>query len=157
MLPMLRWAAHAGIGSIRCKWGSVQEATALWELMHAVPEGRLEEVGLCRVEPAVLQKQYGFAEGTLPPMGASPDGLIRQRQSLPQPSHASAVRTVLLACFDQTREGHSSCKLDVNICLSVCMPAKKSRIMVLKIGMIAGLSCTKKHGLLSAKRNLLLH
>ena len=95
----LRRAAHAGIGSIRCKWGSVQEATALWELMHAVPQGRLEEIGLCRVAPAVLRDQYGFADGTLPPMGASPDGLIRQRQPLPQPSHASAVRPVLLACF----------------------------------------------------------
>ena len=77
----------AGIGSIRCKWGSVQEATALWEFMHAVPQGALEEVGLCRVEPAVLRDQYGFAEGQLPPMGASPDGLVRQRQASP----ASAV------------------------------------------------------------------
>ena len=79
---------HAGIGSIRCKWGSVQEATALWELMHAMPEGALEEVGLCRVDPLVLREGYGFAHGALPPMGASPDGLIRQRR----PTSASAVQ-----------------------------------------------------------------
>ena len=103
VLSALRRAAHAGIGSIRCKWGSVQEATALWELMHAVPQGSLEEIGLCRVEPAVLREQYGFAEGALPPMGASPDGLIRQQQPLLQPSTASAVRPVRLACFDRTR------------------------------------------------------
>lgn len=78
---------HAGIGSIRCKWGNVQEATALWELMHAMPQRALEEVGLCRVDPLVLRDQYGFAEGRLPPMGASPDGLIRQRH----PSYASSV------------------------------------------------------------------
>ncbi len=82
----------AGIGSIRCKWGSVQEATALWEFMHAVPQGALEEVGLCRVDPAVLRDQYGFTEGQLPPMGASPDGLIRQRQASP----ASAVQLIAL-------------------------------------------------------------
>ncbi|CAL5218524.1 g212 [Coccomyxa viridis] len=83
------------IGSIRCKWGSVQEATALWEFMHAVPQGALEEVGLCRVEPAVLRDQYGFAEGQLPPMGASPDGLVRQRQASP----ASAALTALRSAF----------------------------------------------------------
>ena len=85
----------------------MQEATALWELMHAVPQGSLEEVGLCRVEAAVLRERYGFAEGTLPPMGASPDGLIRQRQPPSQSSHASAVRPVLLGCFGQTPEGQN--------------------------------------------------
>ena len=53
-----------------------------------MPQGALEEVGLCRVDPGVLRDQYSFAEGQLPPMGASPDGLIRQRQASP----ASTVR-----------------------------------------------------------------
>ena len=91
---MQNGVCHAGIGSVRCKWGSVQEATALWEFMHAVPQGALEEIGLCRVDPAVLQNQYGFAEGQLPPMGASPDGLIRQRQASP----ASSVQPIALLC-----------------------------------------------------------
>lgn len=79
---------------MRCKWGSVQEATALWEFMHAVPQGALEEIGLCRVDPAVLRDRYGFSEGRLPPMGASPDGLIRHRPASP----ASAVRLPGLPC-----------------------------------------------------------
>ncbi len=79
---------------MRCKWGSVQESTALWELMHAVPQGALEEIGLCRVDPAVLRDQYGFPDGRLPPMGASPDGLIRQRQ----PSHATTVQSYVYRC-----------------------------------------------------------
>ncbi len=60
--------------------------------MHAMPEAALEEVGLCRVDPLVLQERYGFAHGALPPMGASPDGLIRQRRATP----ASAVRSCQL-------------------------------------------------------------
>ena len=58
-----------------------------------MPQAALEEVGLCRVDPAVLRELYGFAPGELPPLGASPDGLIRQRQ----PSPASAVRPVSLS------------------------------------------------------------
>jgi hypothetical protein len=79
------WHA-AGIGAVRCKWGNTQEATALFELMHALPEGSLEEVGLCMVDPVVLQERYGFAPGRLPPMGATPDGLMRQRHSSPAAS-----------------------------------------------------------------------
>jgi hypothetical protein len=76
---------------VRCKWGSVQEATALFELMHALPAGCLEEVGLCRVDPDALAQNFGFSAGQLPPLGASPDGLMRQRH----PSPASAVCPVL--------------------------------------------------------------
>ncbi len=82
----------AGIGAVRCKWGNTQEATALFELMHALPEGSLEEVGLCIVDPATLESRYGFAPGRLPPMGASPDGLMRQRHT----SAAASVRLCLL-------------------------------------------------------------
>ena len=70
----------------------MQEATALYELMRAMPQAALEEVGLCRVDPAVLSELYGFTPGELPPLGASPDGLIRQRH----PSPASAVCLPLL-------------------------------------------------------------
>ena len=80
---------RAGIGAVRCKWGSVQEATALFEFMHAMPAGALEEVGLCRVQPDALLESFGFSAGQLPPLGASPDGLLRQRH----PSPASAVQS----------------------------------------------------------------
>jgi hypothetical protein len=56
--------------------------------MHALPQGCFEEVGMCRADPAELQLLYGFCPRQLPPIGASPDGLVRQRQ----PSTASAVR-----------------------------------------------------------------
>jgi len=65
----------------------VQEAAALFEAMHALPEGSLEEVGLCMVEPDTLHSRYGYTPGSLPPMGASPDGLMRQRR----PSAAASV------------------------------------------------------------------
>ena len=58
---------RAGIGAVRCKWGSVQEATALFEFMHAMPAGALEEVGLCRVQPDALLESFGFSAGQLPP------------------------------------------------------------------------------------------
>lgn len=53
-----------------------------------MPEGALEEVGLCRVDPLVLRERYGFSHGALPPMGASPDGLIRQQR----PTSATMVQ-----------------------------------------------------------------
>ena len=81
---------------MRCKWGNTQEATALFELMHALPEGSLEEVGLCMADPAALEARYGFSLGRLPPMGASPDGLMRQR-------HASPAASVSLYSFVLTR------------------------------------------------------
>lgn len=72
---------------MRCKWGNTQEATALYELMHALPEGSLEEIGLCMADPVALEARYGLNRGQLPPIGASPDGLMRQR-------HASQAASV---------------------------------------------------------------
>ena len=87
------WGMHVvGGHPLRQAAAALQEATALYELMRAMPQAALEEVGLCRVDPAVLSQQYGFAPGELPPLGASPDGLIRQRN----PSTASAVCPPLL-------------------------------------------------------------
>ena len=71
---------------MRCKWGNTQESTALYELMHALPEGSLEEVGLCMADPYTLEARYGFGPGRLPPIGASPDGLMRQRHASPAAS-----------------------------------------------------------------------
>ncbi|BDA44460.1 hypothetical protein COCOBI_05-6450 [Coccomyxa sp. Obi] len=91
MSVCMRKAAE-GIGAVRCKWGNTQEATALFELMHALPEGSLEEVGLCMADPAALESRYGFGIGRLPPIGASPDGLMRQRHASPAASALSALR-----------------------------------------------------------------
>lgn len=41
------------------------------------PLCRLVEVGLCRLDASDLPPDWGFAPGSLPPLGASPDALIR--------------------------------------------------------------------------------
>ena len=39
----------------------------------------LPQVGLCRLQPELLPASWGFGAGSLPPIGASPDALIRHR------------------------------------------------------------------------------
>lgn len=63
--------------SVSCSWGSVQEAAALLHLAAAFPHSQLAEVGLCRLQQHLLPPEWGFGPGSLPPIGASPDGLIR--------------------------------------------------------------------------------
>ena len=45
--------------------------------MQAFPGCRIEEVGLCRLDPRALPPEWGFAPCSLPPIGASPDAMIR--------------------------------------------------------------------------------
>ncbi len=67
-------------------WGNTQEASALFSVMHLFPDSQLEEVGLCWVDPtSQIPAEWGFQAGDLPPMGASPDGLIRHRATAPPP------------------------------------------------------------------------
>ena len=62
--------------------------------MHLFPNSQLEEVGLCWVNPKTqIPSDWGIQTEDLPPMGASPDGLIRHRVSsprLPSPAQSSA-------------------------------------------------------------------
>ena len=69
----------AGIGRVRTSWGSTQEAGALYGLMGHLPSSsQLEEIGLCYLDPgSPALAGMGFAAGTLPPLGASPDGFLR--------------------------------------------------------------------------------
>ena len=70
-------------------WGSTQEAAALFSVMHLFPSSQLEEVGLCWVDPKTqIPPEWGISMEDLPPLGASPDGLIRHRGSgqLPEPA-----------------------------------------------------------------------
>ena len=101
---------------MRCKWGSAQEATALFEVMHALPQGALEEVGLCRVMPDVLAQSFGFSAGQLPPLGASPDGLLRQRH----PSPASAVRILLTGNWQAVTRSLAGGLLHCRSCACFC-------------------------------------
>ncbi len=57
-------------------WGTAQEGASLWALMHALPKSKLLEAGLFCVDQACFPKAWGFKPGELPPMGASPDGLL---------------------------------------------------------------------------------
>ncbi len=76
----------SGDGGVRMAWGSTQEASALFSVMHLFPDSQLEEVGLCWVDPtSQIPAKWGFQAGDLPPLGASPDGLIRHRATAPPP------------------------------------------------------------------------
>lgn len=73
------------IGELRCRWGSAQEAAALASLLEALPEeARVEEVGLAMLLPEQLPPTFpaevrrAAAAGELPPIGASPDGVLRR-------------------------------------------------------------------------------
>ena len=70
----------AGEGGLRMAWGSTQEAAALFSVIHLFPNSQLEEVGLCWVDAkSQIPLSWGFRAGDLPPLGASPDGLIRHK------------------------------------------------------------------------------
>ena len=75
-LRKARAAASLGLTHLRCAWGTVQEAATLRALCDIFPEASLREVGLCALGTAALPQEWGFAPGSLPPLGASPDGLI---------------------------------------------------------------------------------
>lgn len=67
-------------------WGSTQEAAALFSVMHLFPSSQLEEVGLCWVDPkSQIPPEWGLRMEDLPPLGASPDGLIRHKLKAPPP------------------------------------------------------------------------
>jgi len=71
-------ASAGGDSGVRCAWGSAQEAGSLFSLLAAFPGARLLEAGLCVPSPAALQALALPAEALarLPPLGASPDGVL---------------------------------------------------------------------------------
>ena len=76
-------------------WGSTQEAAALFSVIHLFPHSQLEEVGLCWVDPkSQIPTSWGFQAEDLPPLGASPDGLIRHRPVAPPPPPAARPHPV---------------------------------------------------------------
>lgn len=66
----------AGPRNLRMAWGSIQEASTLYSLMHAFPKSQLLECGLFQIDPTSLPKAWGFKQGELPALGASPDGMF---------------------------------------------------------------------------------
>lgn len=71
-----------GPNSLRLAWGNTQEASALFSLMHCFPKSGLLECGLFLLDLDKLPRDWGFKIGDLPPLGASPDGLLHH-SSLP--------------------------------------------------------------------------
>ncbi len=67
-------------------WGSAQEGATLYGLMHALPKSKLLEAGLFRVDGAQLPNAWCFKKGELPPLGASPDGMLFHPEGLCQRS-----------------------------------------------------------------------
>ena len=72
--PHSRAAAQRGDGGVRMAWGSAQEHGTVATLMLRHPDAVAEEVGLCMVDVTSLPRDMN--PGPLPPMGASPDGII---------------------------------------------------------------------------------
>ena len=68
---------------MRMAWGSTQEAATLYSLMAAFPHSSVEEVGLCWLDSSHLPLEWGFLPGSLPPLGASPDAIIRHSAFIP--------------------------------------------------------------------------
>eukprot|EP00887_Chlorella_sp_A99_P000528 scaffold17.g528.t1 len=85
-LRKARALAQLGLPSICCAWGNAQEATALRAVQGIFPLAGLVEVGLCRIEPERLEQEWGFTPGSLPPLGASPDALLRHKRRRPSAS-----------------------------------------------------------------------
>lgn len=69
-----RRAASRGEGGVRMAWGSAQEAGTLATLTLRHPDAIAREVGLCLVDRASIPESWNI--GPLPPLGASPDGVI---------------------------------------------------------------------------------
>ena len=70
----------ASISSVRCAWGSAQEAAALAAVLQYDEAATMEEIGLAMVDPADMpteELRAAAAAGELPPIGASPDAMLR--------------------------------------------------------------------------------
>mmetsp|Transcript_14764 Transcript_14764/g.48794 ORF Transcript_14764/g.48794 Transcript_14764/m.48794 type:complete len:366 (+) Transcript_14764:140-1237(+) len=72
--PHSKAAAQRGEGGVRMAWGSAQEHGTFATLMLHHPTSVAEEVGLCVVDHSAIPAAWNL--GALPPMGASPDGII---------------------------------------------------------------------------------
>jgi hypothetical protein len=72
------------LGLLYCRqtWGKVQEAASIYVLMKLFPDSLVRETGMCRLDTNInnnnveLLKRWGFQDGDLPPLGASPDAMI---------------------------------------------------------------------------------
>lgn len=69
-----RAVAKGGELAVRLAWGSAQESSTLCSLMMHFKDSIVHEAGLCMLDPDLIPTEWQI--GLLPPIGASPDGLI---------------------------------------------------------------------------------
>lgn len=75
-LTKARSLQSMGLSEVRCAWGSAQEASSLAMLCHLFKDKTLFEVGLLALEDTYVENMYGFGPHQLPPLGATPDGML---------------------------------------------------------------------------------
>ena len=81
--------AEGGIHAVRCAWGSAQEAAAIAAVLDALPrEARIEEIGLSMLRPkrglGRRLRAVIASLGELPPIGVSPDAMLRMAPGAPR-------------------------------------------------------------------------
>ena len=71
-------ASYKSVGQIRMAWGSVQEATSILMALNffGAQNATVEEAGLQPLEALGAEDRVGLPPG-LPPIGASPDAIVR--------------------------------------------------------------------------------
>lgn len=74
-----RQLCNMGLLEIRCAWGSAQEASTLATLCNVLEDKTLFECGLLEADVDTLHNLYGFLPESLPPLGATPDGIMLHR------------------------------------------------------------------------------
>jgi len=102
-----RLGAGCSIGTVRCAWGSAQEASTLRSLVEhatASPGLVVEEAGLEMLDPARLPPRMRDAASglALPPIGASPDAFLRLPDGSREPVE---VKNVCPFVVDRKRPG----------------------------------------------------
>eukprot|EP00965_Chrysotila_dentata_P046749 1552493-Pleurochrysis_carterae.AAC.1 len=72
------------------RWGSAQEAAALAAVLQALPNATIEEAGLVMLDVTTLPptlpqhaRTLALTPNALPPIGASPDAMMRRHPSAP--------------------------------------------------------------------------
>jgi len=104
------------LGLLHCRqtWGKVQEAASIYVLMKLFPDSLVCEIGMCRLDTninsniAELLKRWGFQDGDLPPLGASPDAMIEHYYYDEGEDEDSSVLMKRLTLKDDKNDNSSS-------------------------------------------------
>jgi len=113
-------AGKSGAMSVHCSFGLAQEPAALFSLMAAVGMGECLEVGLCPLAKESIPREWKVDKGNLPPLGASPDGLLTIPLSdLGRAEEGSLARRIAEAVGGDGAAGSDRWGKDGNLCCVV--------------------------------------